>query len=955
MAIKKGIYIINGVERTLYFDANKDSLADVLRRYGLTGLKVGCGSGQCGTCTIIVDGEPVRSCVRKMSKLPEYSVIETIEGIGTASNLHPLQRAWIKFGGVQCGYCTTGFIMSAKALLDKNPNVTRQEVREHFSKNNNLCRCTGYKPLVDAVMAAAAVMAGKAPLSSLDPDVPEGKSIYNSRYPRPAALGKVMGVTDFSGDLTGKMPEDTLNMAVKLTDHAHANIISIDVSEAEKMPGVVKVITQKDVKGTNDMGGAQGSRSLIKQDCTWILVGEGMRVRRLGEALALVAADTREHAREAAKKIKVEYELLPVYDNILDSCKSDAVQLIPGVPNNYFYQPIIKGRDPKEIFEEAKTNPDIKVVSGSFKGGRQPHLSLERDAAQAFYDEEGVLTVVYRFQWVHAAAKVLAKAVGVDKVRCIEAPTGASFGAATRYDCAAFAAVGASVLQQPVQIEYSYEEKQLITGKRTESYANWTAAVSKEGKMLGCQYELSYESGGTAGNSVGSARKGARFALGHYNCENHRGLMRATLDNNSYLTAYRGAGSPEMFTASESMVDMMAEAIGMDPYEFRFINAARPGDLTPNGYPFKLYPLEDMMNKFRPVYQKDLEWRNSPAEPGWLRGIGVSLGGYHVSWKTDICEVELELMPDGSINFYDTWEMQGQGGDIGALVQVVEALQPIGISADKVRLIMNDTKTCPDSGLAGASRMHFMHGRATINGAKLLMDAMRKEDGSYRSYDEMVAEGIPTRYKGVDSTNHYGFTDLSDDDGQGDPMPDQNFIINVACVEVNEETGKVRVASSHSIIDVGVVGNYLALEGQAYSGIFHSMGYALYESYSDFDKKSMTPLGCGFPKCADVPDDFTLEFNQTPREIGPFGSGGASECFQSAGHVSFLNAVANAIGTRIYEMPATPDKIKAALAAKAEGKELKPEPYVLGDSFDAVMQYIKEHPVTEVREVANEA
>lgn len=954
MAIKKGVYIINGVERVLYSDTEKDTLATVLRRNGLTGLKVGCGSGQCGTCTIIVDGEPVRSCIKKMSKLPEYSVIETIEGIGTASNLHPLQKAWIKFGGVQCGYCTTGFIMSAKALLDKNPNVTRQEVRDWFTKNNNLCRCTGYKPLVDAVMAAAAVMNGSAPASSLDTETPNWPSIHTTSYPRPAALGKVMGVTDYAGDIALKMPEDTLNLAVKLTDYAHANVLKIDTSEAEKMPGVVKVITNKDVKGTNDMGGAQGSRSLIKSDHTYVLIGEGMKVRRMGEAIALVAADTREHARAAAEKIVVEYEKLPIYDNILESALPDAIPIVPGVPNQFFYQPVIKG-DAESVFEKAENDPSIKVVEGAFSAGRQPHLSLERDAAQAFFDEDGTLTVVYKFQWVHAAAKVLAKVAGVDKVRCIEAPTGASFGAATRYDAAAFAAVAAVALERPVQIEYSYEEKQLITGKRTESYANFKAAVSDEGKLLAAQYELAYESGGVAGNSVGSARKGARFAFGHYNCENHYGLMRVILSNNSYLTAYRGAGSPEMFTSSESMVDMCAEAVGMDPFEFRFKNIARPGDLTPNGAPFKLYPLEDMMNKFRPVYEKDLAWRNEPAEEGWKRGIGLSLGGYHVSWKTDNCEVEVELKPGNKIDFYDTWEMQGQGGDIGALEQIVEALLPIGVTPDDVRLIMNDSKICPDSGLAGASRMHFMHGRATIAAANLLMDAMRKEDGSYRTYEEMVAEGIPTRYKGVDNTTKYGFTDLDDDRGQGDPMPDQNFIINIACVEVNEATGKVRVVSSHNMIDVGVVGNYLALGGQAYGGIFHSMGYALTEHYSDFDKKCMTPLGCGFPKCNDVPDDFTLDYHQTPREIGPFGSGGASECFQSCCHVSFINAVANAIGQRIYEMPCTPDKIKAAVAARDAGKDTKPAPFYLGESFEDAMEYIKEHPVTVVREVANES
>ena len=953
MAIQKGTYIINGVERVLYADPDKDSLGDVLRRYGLTGLKIGCGTGQCGACTIILNGEPVRSCVKKMAKVPDHAVIETVEGIGTAANLHPLQRAWIKYGGVQCGYCTTGFIMSAKAMLDKDPHVTREQVRAWFTKHNNLCRCTGYKPLVDAVMAAAAVMSGEAPLSSLDTVIAEDKRIYNTHYPRPAALGKVMGVTDYGGDISAKMPADTAHLAVKLADIPHGTILSIDCSEAEKMPGVLKVITREDIKGSNELGGALGGHSAMLKDQIFILHGVGMKVHRLGDAIAIVAADTRETARLAAAKIRVEYEELPVYKDALEAVKPGAVSILPGVPNAFFVQPIIRGEDPEVFFKQAETDPDIKVVSGSFLGSRQAHLSLERDAAQAFFDDEGVLTVVYKSQHVYAMRKVLMGALGVDKLRVIESPTGASFGAATRYDPGAYAGAAALALHRAVELELSYAEKQIITGKRCESYCNFKAAVRTDGTILGAKYDLAYETGGQSGNSVGTARKGARFGLGHYKCDNHRGLTRVILSNNAYLTAYRGAGSPEMFTSSESMIDMMAEAVGMDPYEFRYKNVVREGDLTPNGYPFKLYPLQDMMDRFRPTYEKDLKWRNEPAEEGWKRGIGISLGGYHVSWWTDICHVDLELTADG-VTVYDTWEMQGQGGDIGSLVQAEEALRPLALGPEKIRLVQNDTRLCPDSGLAGASRSHFVHAGAIKDAADKLLGAMRKEDGSYRTYGEMVAEGIPTYYKGTLDTSGWGMKDLDPDNGQGDPMPDQNFIINIACVEVQEKTGKVRVVSSHNIADVGVVGNYLALDGQFYGGVFHSMGYALFENYSDFEKKYMTPLGCGFPKCDQVPDDFTVEYQQTPREKNPFGSGGASECFESCCHVSFLNAVCNAIGARIYEMPATPDRILAAIARRDAGETGAPEPYCFGKSFEEVLEDVRTHPLTVKTEIAGD-
>ena len=177
MAIRKGVFVVNGVERILFGDPEKDSLADVLRRTGLTSVKLGCGTGQCGVCTIILDGKPCRACIKKYGKVAEHSVIETLEGFGTANNLHPLQQAWITYGGVQCGFCTPGFIVSAKALLDVNPNPTRQDVRDWFTKNNNLCRCTGYKQLVDAVMAAAAVMRGEKTMEDITFKIPNRESI----------------------------------------------------------------------------------------------------------------------------------------------------------------------------------------------------------------------------------------------------------------------------------------------------------------------------------------------------------------------------------------------------------------------------------------------------------------------------------------------------------------------------------------------------------------------------------------------------------------------------------------------------------------------------------------------------------------------------------------------------------------------------------------------------------
>ena len=310
MQLRKLWLNINGADRMIVCDPEKDTLSDVLRRIGLTGVKVGCGIGVCGVCSVMLNGKIVRSCVKKMKTVPEFSKIVTIEGVGSPMHLHPLQKAFITYGGVQCGFCIPGFIVSAYALLQQNPDPTREEVRAWFKQNRNYCRCTGYKQIVDAVMAAAKVMRGEATMESLDFHL-EGERYYNSRLPRPSALAKVCGTADYGEDVSMKMPEGTLQVAVvqpRVTHHA--KILSIDTSEAEKMPGVVKVITAKDVYaiGGNNMINQYVAqpRSKVTRPTRPLLCEK--KIVRWGDIIGLVVADTLANARAAAKKVKMEYE-----------------------------------------------------------------------------------------------------------------------------------------------------------------------------------------------------------------------------------------------------------------------------------------------------------------------------------------------------------------------------------------------------------------------------------------------------------------------------------------------------------------------------------------------------------------------------------------------------------------------------------------------------------------------
>ena len=344
---------VNGFDRQLVVEPER-TLAEVLRRQLLlTGCKTLCMEGHCGACSVILNGKLTRACLVKMKKVPASSTIQTVEGVGTPDNLHPIQVALMAHGAPQCGVCMPGFVMSIKSLLEANASPTRDEVRDHFFKNRNACRCTGYKPIVNAVMDAAAVLRGEKKADDLLVTAgPDNASIMGTYFPKPSAIAKVTGTWDFGDDVSLRMPPGTLRLALVQAKVSHANIKSIDASEAEKMPGVVKVITWKDVKGKNAITGLI-TFPTNKGD-GWdrpILCKE--KVFQFGDAIAIVAADTEEQAKAAAEKVKVDLEVLPAYMSGFAALAPDAMEIHPGVPNAYFEQGVVKGEDTKPSSRKA--------------------------------------------------------------------------------------------------------------------------------------------------------------------------------------------------------------------------------------------------------------------------------------------------------------------------------------------------------------------------------------------------------------------------------------------------------------------------------------------------------------------------------------------------------------------------------------------------------------------------
>jgi aldehyde oxidoreductase len=946
MKFKKMTLNINGADRTFICDPAKDTLASAVRRLGLTGTKVGCGTGVCGACSVILNGKVIRSCTRKITSVEEYSEVITIEGIGAPNRLHPLQTAWMNSGAVQCGFCTPGFIVSAYQLLRENENPSREDVRDWFQKHRNICRCTGYKQIVDAVMAAARVLRGECDVKDIEVKLPENKEYYGLPLVRPAALAKVCGLADYGDDIELKMPDGTLHAVMvqpKVTHHA--KILKIHTEEAEKLPGVYKIVTSKDVIGSNRLNMFQFLPRTLTTEQSHILLAED-KIFNYGDIIALVVADTKTRAREAAAKVTLEYEQLPEILNYLDAAMPDATRVHESHPNVWSCQPTVKGagHDTPALFDDAPY-----VVEGSFYSTREPHMPIEGDTVQAYFDEDDVLTVQCKAQCVYANIGDIAEATGLppEKVRVIENPTGGTFGwgiAAATYSLAAIACMACDNL--PVAFSMTYAEYMAYSGKRCPSYINSRLACDKDGKIIAAEWDAGLDHG--AYNELGDdiITRVARFMYFPYFVPNVLGLSRVACSNHSYGTAYRGYGSPQAYTASEAVMDMMAEKIGLDPFEFRLRNVARPGDLNVNSYPFNIYPMEEIMKTMKPLYEKALEEAKKYDTPQKRRGVGIAWGGYNVTEGTaDQCTVALELREDGKFVKYDTWQDQGQGGDVGSLMVTLEALKPFGVTPDDIVLIQNDSKFCPDHGSSASSRSHFMNGWATKECADRLLAAMRKPDGSHRTHAEMTAEGIPTKYEHQVLNSTHNLTDLDPNTGIGNPTPEFTYALFMAEVEVDAATGKTIVLRYTCVDDVGVIGNIDAVNGQAYGGISHTIGFALSENYDDV-KKHSNLVGAGIPTIKDIPDELNVIHLCTPREIHPFGSSGASEAYQSSGHMAVINAIHNATGVRVYELPASPEKVKAGLAALARGEKIEPpKKYFLGSDFYEEMENIKSNPL----------
>lgn len=536
-------------------------LLDVLRDdLHLTGTKEGCGAGECGTCSVFVDGKLVKSCLMPAAKADGASV-ETIEGLASSGDLTPVQRAFYKTGASQCGYCIPGMVMAATSALRENPAADIEEIKERLG--GNICRCTGYSKIFEAVELARDVIAGKLPLSAFDADA-VGESYIGNSVRRLDAPSKVSGRLRYAGDMV--MP-DMLHTQVLRSPHAHAQIVSIDTSAAEALPGVECVITAQDVPGTDGFGVFVHDQPVMARG----------KVRHVGEAVAAVAAEDVITARRALALIKVEYAPLPGIYFADDALKPGAPVIHDDAPDNVVkHIPIRKG-DVEAGFAAA----DL-IIEEEFSTQQVEHAYLEPEAGLAYVDHDDVVTVVSPSQNIthhrHMLAGILDKPI--NKVRFIMSPVGGGFGGKEDMIYQGMLALAAMKTHRPVRLVFTREESIACSAKRHPSRTKYRMGLTKDGRITAVEFDMLSDGGAYGMSSEGVMRKAAILSCGPYEIDNLQVDTTVVYTNNTPSGAFRTFGAMQAQFATESMMDMAAERLNLDPFEIRRRNMMRAGSLT---------------------------------------------------------------------------------------------------------------------------------------------------------------------------------------------------------------------------------------------------------------------------------------------------------------------------------------------------------------------------------------
>lgn len=924
---------VNGEELSIPIQSG-EMLSDLLRyQLGLTGTKIGCNEAECGACTVIINGEPMLSCVYPAAKADGKSIY-TIEGLAAKyhssvsglpvsgvefEELHPLQQAFVKHGAVQCGFCIPGQIMTAAALLEKNPSADQGEIR-HALKDT-LCRCAGYPTIERAILDAAnaiqtgAAVTDPAVLPSLEP-----LSVIGQIRVRPDAIEKVNGLAIFTDDLQFK---DMLHAAVKRTNLPSGVLKSINVDKARALPGVHAVLTAEDIPGENNHG-------LVIFD--WpVMVGVGERVRYVGDAVAIVAANDRKTALKAVSLIETEYEALEAITDPVRAHQPDA-PLIHENGNLLKHIKVRKG-DMEAGFKQA----DI-VLEHIFETQITDHAFLEPECSIARPLTDGRMEIYVGSQIPYADRNQVARALGwpEERVRVIGQLMGGGFGGKEDIAGQIHAALLANVTGRPIKLLFDRQESLRVHPKRHATKIRVKMGALQDGKLTAVETELYGDSGAYASLGEKVMTRATTHSSGPYEVAHVKADCYAMYTNNPPAGAFRGFGVTQSAFAVESMMDMLAERLEIDPVELRMKNALRLGSITNTGQVLResvgmVECIEKVNTEMRRITGDDpFRVRQVDGAPHLYRAWGFAaaykntgLGG----GAPDKASAEVELFDDGCLEVRTSSAELGQG--LVTVLQMIVA-EEFSMPLAKVKVLVMDTDLTPDGGPTTASRQTYVTGNAARYAARTLRQAIaatlaekydqppekvRFIEGLAQVNGHQIPLGeavLEMRSEGREPKALYEYwAPVTQPLGTGGDMHFAfSFAAQAAEVEVNMLTGEVKVLHVIAANDVGKAINPLGLQGQVEGGVVMGIGNAITEAYLTENGYPITDRLARYriPSIVQTPE-ITSFIVEHPTGEGPYGAKGVGEIVSIPTTPAITNAIYNATGIRIDKLPVDQEMI----------------------------------------------
>ncbi|MEC9012164.1 MAG: molybdopterin cofactor-binding domain-containing protein [SAR324 cluster bacterium] len=905
-------FILNDLPQTLAVNPLR-RFSDVLREdLGLTGTKVGCDAGDCGACTILVDGEQRYACLTAVGQLEGHNA-RTVEGLAKNGDLTALQQAFLDEGAAQCGICTPGMLMAAQSLLDRTPNPTEPQVLDALS--GVLCRCTGYTKIVEAVLKAG---------QTSSESVPETGSAVGSRMVKVDGKQKVTGDEIYSADYA---PEDSLWLRAIRSPHPRAKFTLAQPEKVlKKYPGIIKIITADDVTGNNGFG----IYPHIKDQP--VLAKDHVRFR--GEAVVALIGE-RENVESASEEdLGLTWEPLEAIRGC-DAALSGKLEPVQSeIVDNILAEGFLKKNDAEKAFTES-----FAVAEGVWTTSAVEHGYLEPEAGYARKIGQR-LEIFVCTQSPYMDQTEVAQFLGIEprQVRIIPSAVGGGFGGKLDISVQPLVALAAWILGRPVRSIYTRPESMVSTTKRHPVQMSARAGCSKDGKLTAYEYHGNFNTGAYASWGPTVADRVPVHCSGPYFVPNVLSQSRALLTNESPSGAFRGFGTPQAAIANDALLDVLAEKIGMDALEFRIKNALRKGDRTATNQ-----LLENSVGQvecLESLKSRWVKWRKQAEDfnqnnKNVKRGVGCGSAWYGCG-NTSLSNpstIRVGINGEGKLTLYNGAMDIGQGTNT-IMVQI--CADALGLPASQFEYVMGDTDLTADAGKTSASRQAFVSGKATqLAGEHLrgqiiqLAEASEnatlylEQNGSVGSgklivEDEsgehvIVLADILPQTNGDVLTGEGTFdppTTTLDENGQGSPYATYGFGAHIAEVEVDTLLGTTKVLRLAAAHDVGKTINPTQVEGQIQGGIAQGLGMALMEEYVQCVSENLHDYL--MPTVGDMPE-IEIILIEDPEPLGPYGAKGIGEHALIPTAPAILAGIKHATGVSIRHVPATPDRVFTAL------------------------------------------